>query len=140
MSGVVFPFDFIRVSIFHAHHFVNPIELDVFLVIKVELLITTFGKVNGSSLFDSFSLPVWQNLVRKVLMNFIDLVHPIARVNWSADPESKVKPIILRTECTLELQIPHLDLLIYSRIFTIDQVYKLECCDSGNYYDYYEGY
>ena len=74
MCGIVVTLNLIRVFIFHAHHSVNPEELDVYLVIKVEVLITAFSKSYGFRLFYSVSLTVWQDLICEVLMNFIDLV------------------------------------------------------------------
>ena len=74
MCGVVVSLDLIGVSIFHAHHFVNPEELDVCFVLIFEVLSTTLCKSYRSRLFFAVSFSVWQNLVSEILMHFIDLV------------------------------------------------------------------
>ena len=74
MRGVEVTLDLIRVSIFHAHHSVNPEEFDVCFVLIIEVLSATLGKSYRSRLFHTVSFSVWQNLVCEILMHFIDLV------------------------------------------------------------------
>ena len=58
MRGIVVPLDLIGVSIFHAHHPVNPVELDVGLLFVVEILRATFGERYRFNFFDTISLAV----------------------------------------------------------------------------------
>jgi hypothetical protein len=74
MRGIEVSLDLIRISIFHAHHFVNPEELDVCFVLIIEILSATLGKSYRYRLFHTVSFSVWQNLVSEILMDFIDLV------------------------------------------------------------------
>jgi hypothetical protein len=113
MRGVEVPFNFIGISIFHTHHSVNPEELDVCFVLIIEVLSTTLGKSYRSRLFHTVSFSVWQNFVSEILMNFINLILPIARVHWCAYSESEVKTVVLWTEWPFEIEVSHLDLLTY---------------------------
>ena len=140
MCWIEVPLNLIGVSILHAHHSVNPEELDVCLVLIIEVLSATLGKSYRSRLFHTVSFSVWQNLICEILMHFIDLVWPIARVHRCAYSECEIKTVVLWTEWSFEIEVSHLYLLTYCRILTINQIYDLECCDCGDYYDNYEGY
>ena len=113
MRGVEVSLDLIGVSIFHAHHSVNPEEFDVCFFLIIEVLSATLGKSYRSRLFHSVSFSVWQNLVSEILMDFINLVLPIARIHWCPYSESEVKTVVLWTEWPFKIEVPHLDLLTY---------------------------
>ena len=74
MCGVKVSLNLIGVFIFHAHHPVNPEELDVCFVLIIEVLSATLCNSYWSRLFFAVSFSVWQNLVCEILMNFLDLV------------------------------------------------------------------
>ena len=58
MRGIVVSLDLIGVSLFHAHHAIDPVELYIGLLIIVEILRATLGDLNRFDFFDTVSLTV----------------------------------------------------------------------------------
>ena len=81
----------------------------------VELIGAALCERNGFCLLDSVSFTIRQYLIRKVVMDFVDVIAPVARVQVGANSEGKVETYSLGLKLSLEVQISHLYRLSYVR-------------------------